>query len=264
MKEDKIVATVQQTMDYDKFKILYGNREILEPRVNKIKKSMQKKVIRNPIIVNENMEIIDGQGRFTALKQMGLPIEYIIVPHIGMDECHLMNQLQTNWTTMDYIKSHAKQGNQNFVLLLKAIADSKSRYGYCATDVLRAANKSGKDKSENGTGDKIRSGTLVYTENDYSKSIKMLKMVDEIAEILCLEKVTTQFLAALINAFNEEGYNHERMKKNLAKNRNNFVITSTSAEQAREITRVYNYRAKAGLIYFEDYYRNKGRNVRTY
>ena len=35
--------------------------------------------IKNPIVVNEKMEIIDGQGRFEVCKEKGLPIYYNIV-----------------------------------------------------------------------------------------------------------------------------------------------------------------------------------------
>lgn len=59
---------VYRTNNYDQFKRLVGNREVNPKRVKTIKKSVEEiGYIPNPIIVNENMEVIDGQGRLQAL-----------------------------------------------------------------------------------------------------------------------------------------------------------------------------------------------------
>ncbi|MBQ2600753.1 ParB N-terminal domain-containing protein [bacterium] len=74
---DEIVSAVYRTTDYDKFKTLDGNRTVEKSRVNKILKSINDNgYIHCPIIVNERMEIIDGQGRLEAVKQLGIPVEY--------------------------------------------------------------------------------------------------------------------------------------------------------------------------------------------
>ena len=39
---------------------------------------MTEKLLMCPIIVNENYEIIDGQHRYSASKELGLPIRYIV------------------------------------------------------------------------------------------------------------------------------------------------------------------------------------------
>lgn len=63
------------TSDYFRFKILDGNRDVLKSHVNKIKESMKKFGWIGPgIIVNEKFEIIDGQTRFYAAKELGLPM----------------------------------------------------------------------------------------------------------------------------------------------------------------------------------------------
>jgi ParB-like chromosome segregation protein Spo0J len=70
---------IYKTKEYNKFKILKGNRTIPRNRVEKIKQSIEEVgCIINPIIVNENYEIIDGQGRFTALQESDKDIYYII------------------------------------------------------------------------------------------------------------------------------------------------------------------------------------------
>lgn len=72
--------TVFRTKKYSQFKRLDSNRTVKTGRVNKIKQSIEKVgYVQSPIIVNEKMEVIDGQGRLEALKQLQIPVDYIVV-----------------------------------------------------------------------------------------------------------------------------------------------------------------------------------------
>ena len=58
-----------RTNKYEIFKQLKGNREVSPKRISKIINSIKEVgYIINPIIVNEKMEVIDGQGRLEALR----------------------------------------------------------------------------------------------------------------------------------------------------------------------------------------------------
>ena len=100
---------VYKTTQYDLFKFHEENRGIEKKRTEAIKESIESVgYIRNPIIVNEKMEIMDGQGRFSVLKSMNMPIEFIVEPGIGPDEFRALNMRQTNWTARDFIESYSK------------------------------------------------------------------------------------------------------------------------------------------------------------
>jgi ParB-like chromosome segregation protein Spo0J len=65
------IEKIFETRDYGMFKRLKGNRDITTNRVAIIKASIENiGYISNPIICNENMEIIDGQGRYEACKEL--------------------------------------------------------------------------------------------------------------------------------------------------------------------------------------------------
>lgn len=103
------------TNDYTIFKKLCGNRDVLDQRKNTIKSSIiENGYIRNPIVVNEKLEIIDGQGRFEALKELKMPVEYVIAHGAGQKECIALNVNQKNWKTIDYIKSFAEMGIEEY------------------------------------------------------------------------------------------------------------------------------------------------------
>lgn len=115
---------VWKTRDYSVFKTLLGNRLVDESRVNKIMRSIEEVgYVPNPIIVNEKMEIIDGQGRVETLKRKGLPVYYIIAPGTGVNECISMNINQEQWHRIDYIRSYAERGDIHYQVLLQAIEE---------------------------------------------------------------------------------------------------------------------------------------------
>ena len=78
------VNQIHQTTDYSMFQTLEGNRNLNKLHLKRLKNSFQKKYLLSPIIVNEKFEIIDGQHRFEAGKQLGLPINFLIAPNYGI------------------------------------------------------------------------------------------------------------------------------------------------------------------------------------
>lgn len=105
-----------RTKEYGIFRRLEGNREILASRVSRISKSISSHgYIYNPIVVNENLEVIDGQGRLEALKIAGLPVDFVISPNAGLNECIAPNAYTSVWTVTDYIDSYCEMGNDNYI-----------------------------------------------------------------------------------------------------------------------------------------------------
>jgi len=80
-KEGKILITY----DYEIFKRMRGNRILNNSHVKNLVKSMKEKYLPQPILVNKDMEIIDGQHRFAAAEELNLPIHYLIIDgELGM------------------------------------------------------------------------------------------------------------------------------------------------------------------------------------
>ena len=122
----KAVASVFSTTDYSSFKKLNGNREVMESRKKLLMESIvERGWIRNPIVVNEKMEIIDGQGRFEALKELRLPVEYVFATGATIQDCINLNVKQKNWTNVDYIASYAENGVEDYLILQNAINNYK-------------------------------------------------------------------------------------------------------------------------------------------
>ena len=127
--KDKVVGVVLQTKDYGQFHMDKLNRELNTSHAKKLLEKIKenKKLVLEPILVDKSMKIIDGQHRFWALSQLGLPITYMIDDQISIIDAPELNSSQRNWTSMDYIKVFANKGNTNYQHLLEELEEYKNR-----------------------------------------------------------------------------------------------------------------------------------------
>lgn len=164
---------IRTTRDYHLFKFMPGNRAI-KNRAENIKKSIEKiGWISNPIIVNQDMEIIDGQSRFVALQELNMPVEYQIIPHLDVDDCRTLNKFNTQWKTNDYMESYAEEGNQNYIRIRNL---SKTFEEHDLNNIVRACNKTF-DKNA------FIEGRLIISENDFGVGYKKLNVFSRFKKI---------------------------------------------------------------------------------
>lgn len=159
---------IKTTKNYSMFKPLEGNREIRDRRVDKIVQSIVKiGYITSPILVNEKMEVIDGQGRLSALERLGLPVEYIVHEGIGIEECRQMNIHQSNWGDYDYVQSFAVRGSEDYQRLQSLIDQFRD---LPISVVAQSAAQQDMTSVGGGKSNLIRSGNFKCTKQMYEKS----------------------------------------------------------------------------------------------
>lgn len=116
----EISNMVYKTSDYDIFQLSKFNRNVL------IKKEMLKQAKEGfiaPIIVNENLMVIDGQHRLEASKMVGVPVQYMITKGLNKNDIVKMNTVQKAWGVIDFIEAYANQGNPEYVKLIGVLKD---------------------------------------------------------------------------------------------------------------------------------------------
>ena len=101
-------GSIYKTKDYSAFIIdpVY-NREVDVKHVKKLTtcyKTIGDFGEAYPIVVDENMRIVDGQHRYTARKELGLPIYYIQSIELSSDKLGLINDAMKKWSQADYTK----------------------------------------------------------------------------------------------------------------------------------------------------------------
>lgn len=112
---DQPVNMVYITTNYDQFRILTDNRDVNTLHVKRLVDSFNERHLVCPIIVNEKMEVIDGQHRLQASKETGVPVYYIQVPGYGIKEVQRLNANQKNWTKLDFLEMYCAQGKRAYI-----------------------------------------------------------------------------------------------------------------------------------------------------
>ena len=108
------INEVYETNDYNMFSLLKNNREVNKSHVKKLSKSMQKIRLITPIIINEKGQIIDGQHRFHAQKNLNLSIPYVVEEGYGEEEARILNLNTSNWKLHDWVRHYCNLNNNNY------------------------------------------------------------------------------------------------------------------------------------------------------
>jgi hypothetical protein len=136
---------IQKTADYSLFSFLAGNRPLNAANVRNITNSMRNKLLINPIKVNAQMQVIDGQHRFAAAKMLGLPIYYFIDDTCSIDEVKMHNTTSKKWDNKDFLNLYCTQGLANYM----SFREFSSRFPLFDTTCLMAILSASKSHGVN-------------------------------------------------------------------------------------------------------------------
>ena len=90
-------SKVYSTTEYNLFKKLRGNRAINELHVRRLVEAIKEKDLQIPIIVDEDMNVLDGQHRLDAYKIVGNPIFYIVKNKFDLQDVRNVNSVKATW-----------------------------------------------------------------------------------------------------------------------------------------------------------------------
>lgn len=179
-----------ETKDYSKFTFLRANRKINKNNVEKIKASYREwgVIPGRPILIDKDFNIIDGQHRFLALKDLGFAIPYEIIGGDVIGKTMALNSNQDHWQLIDFAKSYAEQGMDCYRKMLKF--EEKYQFGFTNSLRLCFGFKT--------KGEDVKKG----------KNFEFKESANEIADYInnlgeLSFKTTKSFISAINNLFNK-------------------------------------------------------------
>ena len=226
------ISEVFETNDYNMFKFISNNRSVSSSHINKIIKSMQKKRLISPILVNENREIIDGQHRFLAQKQLKMPIAYIEQEGYGEEETQILNTNTKNWSFLDWEKYYCNKNNENY----KIYRDFRKKYSFGMEQniqLLQGKVSHYKEAFKEG----------FFKVISYNKAIKRAEMIMEISKYY-KDYNNRFFLRAIIHCFDNKDYNNNVFIKKISYQGNSLVRCVDKKSYLRLIEHIYNYKIR--------------------
>lgn len=117
------------TTNYTIFKAIKGNRLLNESKINRIItdiKSGLDMLKYYPIVVDEQMNVIDGQHRLFIAKKLKVNVYYIISKKIQLNEIAKVNSNTEKWNNEDFINCYIVNGSKDY----QKLRDFKEQYGF--------------------------------------------------------------------------------------------------------------------------------------
>lgn len=168
---------ILETKKYDIFKTLKSNRKLKRPHIDMLKVSIQSNNMLKwePIIVNGNMEVMDGQHRLQAAKELNLPIYYIINSTITDNDIIQLNNVVHAWRFDDYLNHFVERGFPEYIKLKNLIETYKINKAHALNLFAKADSESHK---------KFKVGEYVCLdieeiEDVMNKFVKILNFLNE-------------------------------------------------------------------------------------
>jgi hypothetical protein len=234
-KKDK--NKIHSTTDYSKFKYIKGNRDLVEAHVKKLSDQIAKKDFQIPIIVNEKMEVCEGQHRLEAYKSLGMPITYMIKEGLVIQDIRKMNSTARAWTMQEFLDSHVTLGNKDYEVLKWF----HEKYEFSISDSISMLNGKGWHSSEDLAD--FKDGNFKVTDLEWAKDTA--DKIQQIGEYFPYYKKRS-FVGAIISALKDSTFvwkvflsrleSHSSKLKNQG-SRNDFILN---------IERLYNHNTSAG------------------
>lgn len=229
-----VTANSQSTTNYDMFSFLDANREVIATHVARLRESIEEsgnftEVV--PILVNERYQIIDGQHRFTALKELGLPVHYSVVEGTNAHTARTMNMFQRNWVPQDYLDSYAKEGKRAYVKLQQLHEEYPEIYIYSLVIYAGGVQTGGFQAT-------FRKGEM--PDFDMAEAKERLDKLVELIELnpVFSRKVMSQ---AFMNMVKNPNYDHARMVAKVRQLNPEILPYQGITNNLRQLEEVYNH-----------------------
>lgn len=229
--------------DYTKFKLYGFNRIVTQGHIDKIKKSIRENgfIKSFPVLVDRNFNIIDGQHRFCACKQLNLPIYYEMIDTPKKKLVVSLNTSHKNWNVADYVKFYSECAkNENFIRLASVMKMMK--LSASEAHLMRGGYIGRKFQSE------VQNGTLIFTAQDVEKVSFNCIYIDRICKNLRF-KYSYRFARAVMALENYEGFSRERLLEQTEKYSTRAYKCPTYIDYVNMLIDLYNYKTfKRNLI----------------
>lgn len=240
VEENKVYCT----KDYSIFSFLNANRKLNVRNYSKLINSMKKEQLKIPIIVNEKFQIIDGQHRFTADKELHLPVYYIVIKGYGIEQVKRANMVSSNWTKNDFLVSHIESGSEIYAGF-KEIVDT---YSVNITDCISLFAYI-QNKNNSIAGKLFDNGE--FTLDGKEKVVKMLEALEDFS--FFKEYKSKSFFRAFMRLYFNPDYKHGEMKKRL-KHRSGYLVKKGSYGEYLELLtkQIYSFGAIKKPLFYDN------------
>jgi len=117
IKHIEATTKIYFTRDYGRFKSILGNRDLIQSKIKRIISDIEDGIDMLkycPIIVDKDMNIIDGQHRLYVARTINSNIWYVISESLDLVSIAKVNSNTDKWRPTDFLNCYLSQGNDHY------------------------------------------------------------------------------------------------------------------------------------------------------
>ena len=239
---------IENTMDYDRFRMVLGNRHVSKRKVDKIVNDVKNGLDLFPycpVIVTESgghFNIVDGQHRFTASKQLDLPIYYVVAGDIQLRDIARMNTNTDKWKYRDFTECYIKLGIKDYQILKEFCHDHKVHLRIALGMLMR-----GRPVDNNSLADVFMDGQ--FKCNHYGYAVDLMKLIDRLFGMYTFSRHI--YLIQAVDQLEVKGlWNVDMMEAKIKNHRHMMDKQSSVKTYIYLLEQIYNMKSQNRKIIF--------------
>ena len=234
------------TREYNQFKILKGNRTLNEKKISKIIKEINggfNMLPFCPIVVDEQMNIIDGQHRFEVSKRIESNVFYVVASSTSLYQIAKLNTNTERWKASDFINCYSELGIEDY----KTLAAFLKKYEMPKTASINLLEKGTPNQADNANCiERFESGNF---------RVNYLEKAEELAKLIYRFKGFKGFLTTdFINTIYALSKNGKCDMEELIRQFQNYRDPLEHAQGVKQVKvaleQIYNYKKSIRRIIF--------------
>lgn len=231
------MTKVLSTKNYEMFKFREDNRDrIIHSHVLRLQESIKARNLLEyqPICVNGDMEVLDGQHRLLAAKGLGIEIYYKQNKELHAGDIIIMNMAQP-WGQMDYLNYYVKNDYPEYKKLAEFLKSKRVTIKVALsitmghTKDLHTNFKQGKYKFNSEWGESI---DICWETIDFIKRMNGYSHYT----------TSARFWSALVTLIQHTHFDENKWRENLKKMVERFTAKATRNDYLRMLMDVHNWR----------------------
>jgi len=230
----------EKTKKYSMFKLREDNRARLDQaHINRLVESIKSRNLLDlrPIIVNEEMEVIDGQHRLMAAKILDVPIYYVVEKKIKPTDIIKMNVAKA-WGMQDYLNFYCHHQYPEYLKLLKFMTTNKVNVKVALSISLGHFT----DRHE-----KFRQGEFVFHQEALDDEMEVCwETINYIRKMNAYSTYTSssRFWMGLLKLIRHRRFDKEKWMKNVKQHIDTFGARAKSDDYVTMFQKIYNWHNK--------------------
>lgn len=231
-----IVGSVYSTKEYDKFKFSKLNRK------SKYRKDLAESILKHglqyPILVDESLNILEGQHRFLVCKKHSKPILYMFCKKDVSEMSSELSKQSKAWSLNDYLEKYVTKNNKSYTLIRQLVDESKLSLNTLFV-ILKGSELSGTNRKL------FQDGRIVVSSVDLQKYDSVKEAITDLLELnegqFKKRFKKSRVMSALVSIINHPKYKHKFFVERLRTIPDYQIKSVNSSSDARKmLTEVYN------------------------